>query len=151
MSDPDVISDPDSAREVLGLVNDWVKHAETKAGAALAASGVVGGVLYNLTKGHHDLLLSSVIVLCAVCVFLTALAALGRFGLAFGGKSPQQALFTSITSPVLTLTPRPTKRCFGTSPRTPSSSSANWEHRYGQTHVLQTRSSHGLAGRWSAC
>ncbi|MCD9193372.1 MULTISPECIES: Pycsar system effector family protein [Streptomyces] len=41
---------PDHAWKALALVIDWIKHAETKAGATLAATGVTGGVLYNLTK-----------------------------------------------------------------------------------------------------
>lgn len=40
--------DPDEAWQVLGLVNDWLKHAEAKAGLALATAGVLGGLLYSL-------------------------------------------------------------------------------------------------------
>ncbi|MGW4881336.1 Pycsar system effector family protein [Streptomyces sp. NPDC004262] len=40
----------DHAWKALGLVVDWIKHAEAKAGATLAATGVSGGVLYNLVK-----------------------------------------------------------------------------------------------------
>lgn len=42
--------DPDTAWKSLSLVTDWIRHAEIKAGAALAASGVAAGVLYNVTK-----------------------------------------------------------------------------------------------------
>ena len=45
---------PDQAWKALSLVVDWIKHAETKAGAVLAASGVSGGVLYNMVKGAAD-------------------------------------------------------------------------------------------------
>jgi hypothetical protein len=48
------ISEPDQAWKALSLVNDWVKHAETKSATILAATGVVGGVLYNLVKGRTD-------------------------------------------------------------------------------------------------
>lgn len=41
---------PDHAWKALSLVNDWVKHAETKSVAILAAAGVAGGVAYNLLK-----------------------------------------------------------------------------------------------------
>lgn len=45
---------PDQAWKALSLVVDWIKHAETKAGALLGASGVSGGVLYNLVKSQAD-------------------------------------------------------------------------------------------------
>ncbi|WP_155858730.1 Pycsar system effector family protein [Candidatus Blastococcus massiliensis] len=40
--------DPARPWEVLSLVNEWVRHAEAKAGTILAAAGVVAGVLYSL-------------------------------------------------------------------------------------------------------
>ncbi|MCW2539620.1 MAG: hypothetical protein JWN95_1345 [Frankiales bacterium] len=42
--------DPDPAWKALGLVNDWLQHAETKGAGALASSGVIGGVLFNVIK-----------------------------------------------------------------------------------------------------
>ena len=65
---------------MLILVNDWVKHAESKAGATLAAAGVIGGVLYGLVKGQHhpSIALDAASVICGV---LTLAAAL------FGGLS----------------------------------------------------------------
>lgn len=45
---------PDHAWKTLTLVIDWIKQAETKAAATLAAAGVVGGVLYNLIKDESD-------------------------------------------------------------------------------------------------
>lgn len=49
--DDDKHGDIDEAWRVLGLVNDWLKHAEAKAGLALATAGVLGGLLYNLVTG----------------------------------------------------------------------------------------------------
>ena len=46
--------DAAEAWKAASLVNDWVRHAETKSAGVLAASGVVGGVLYNLVKGLTD-------------------------------------------------------------------------------------------------
>ncbi|GAS86717.1 Pycsar system effector family protein [Mycolicibacterium brisbanense] len=46
--------DAAEAWKAVSLVNDWVKHAETKSAGVLAASGVVGGVLYNLVKSRSD-------------------------------------------------------------------------------------------------
>ncbi|MFG2572306.1 Pycsar system effector family protein [Streptomyces sp. NPDC048481] len=45
---------PEHAWKALSLVNDWVKHAETKSVATLAASGVAGGVAYNLLKDQSN-------------------------------------------------------------------------------------------------
>lgn len=45
--------EPDQAWKALSLVNDWIRHAETKTAATLAATGVAAGVLYNLVKGWH--------------------------------------------------------------------------------------------------
>lgn len=47
-------AETDDAWKALSLVVDWIKHAEAKAGAVLAASGVAGGVLYNLVKSQSD-------------------------------------------------------------------------------------------------
>jgi peptidoglycan/LPS O-acetylase OafA/YrhL len=83
--------DPDHAWKALGLVMDWIKHAETKAGATLAAAGVSGGVLYNLVKDQTSpgWWLSIAAVLCGVFV----LAAGGCAALAFlprlGGRAEE--------------------------------------------------------------
>lgn len=39
---------------MLTLVNDWVKHAETKVAATLAATGVAAALLFNLVKDQHE-------------------------------------------------------------------------------------------------
>ncbi|MGW6413831.1 Pycsar system effector family protein [Streptomyces sp. NPDC055055] len=64
---------PDHAWKALGLVIDWIKHAETKAGVTLAATGVTGGVLYNLVK-DADTPSTWLIASAALCG-LTVLAA----------------------------------------------------------------------------
>lgn len=46
----DVEPDPDQAWKALSLVNEWVRHAETKVAATLAAAGVSGGLLYSIAK-----------------------------------------------------------------------------------------------------
>ena len=48
--DQDAPCDPDHAWKALGLVNEWLRHAEAKSATSLAAAGVVGGVLFNLLK-----------------------------------------------------------------------------------------------------
>jgi hypothetical protein len=47
---PERLPDPDQAWRALSLVNDWIRHAEAKATATLAAAGVTGGVLFNLVQ-----------------------------------------------------------------------------------------------------
>ena len=42
------------AWKAVGLVNDWVRHAETKAAVTLATSGVIGGVLFNLVRNQAE-------------------------------------------------------------------------------------------------
>ncbi|MBQ1096641.1 hypothetical protein KBY55_11190 [Streptomyces sp. b94] len=68
---------PDHAWKALGLVVDWIKHAETKAGATLAATGVTGGVLYNLVKdvGTPSTWLIASASLCGLAVLAAGLCA----------------------------------------------------------------------------
>ncbi len=55
---------------ILGLVNDWIKHAETKAAGTLAAASVSAGVLFNLVKdvSNPSRLLDIVAILCAMSI-----------------------------------------------------------------------------------
>ncbi len=74
---PNPAPDPDQAWKALNLVNDWIRHAEAKTGATLAAAGVTGGVLYNLVKDQEHLSgwLCTVAVLCGVAIVACALCA----------------------------------------------------------------------------
>lgn len=40
----------DDAWKVFSLVNDWIRHSDTKVGVTLATSGAVGVMLYNLVR-----------------------------------------------------------------------------------------------------
>lgn len=75
--DQAVQGDVEQAWRVLGLVNDWLKHAETKAAAALTAAGVVGGVLYSLVSEVHDLpwLIGLVALICGLAVLTSGVFA----------------------------------------------------------------------------
>ncbi|HEY1920518.1 MAG TPA: Pycsar system effector family protein [Streptosporangiaceae bacterium] len=66
--------DPDQAWKALGLVNDWIRHAETKTTATLAAAGVSGGVLYNLVQHQTNPSpgLCVVAVLCGLAIVTSA-------------------------------------------------------------------------------
>lgn len=67
---PEATADSTVAWRILGLVNEWIRHAETKAVGTLAAAGVSAGVLYNLTRDVSDpsYVLVVVAVLCAACI-----------------------------------------------------------------------------------
>ncbi|MBK6871325.1 MAG: hypothetical protein IPG94_08045 [Kineosporiaceae bacterium] len=70
--------DPDQAWKALSLVNDWVKHAETKLGVTLAATGVTGGVLFNLVKdrGHASAIFNLSAAVCGVAIFVAGVCAM---------------------------------------------------------------------------
>lgn len=82
---PPVVSPPDSAPveaaeawKAVGLVNDWVKHAEAKAAATLTGAGVAGGVLYNLVQKpqHANALFAVSAIVGAVAVVAAASCAI---------------------------------------------------------------------------
>lgn len=70
--------DPDQAWKALGLVNDWLRHAETKLGLTLAAAGVTAGVLLNLVKDRHEpgALLLIVASLCGLSALIAGVCAM---------------------------------------------------------------------------
>lgn len=53
-SPSEATANADQAWKVLSLVNDWLRHAETKLATTLTAAGVTGGALFNLVKDHKD-------------------------------------------------------------------------------------------------
>jgi hypothetical protein len=66
-ADPSPIPpDPEQAWKALALVNDWLKHAEIKLAVVLAATGVSGGVLFNLVKdrAHYSHLYNLAATVC---------------------------------------------------------------------------------------
>lgn len=67
---PEDSPQPDQAWKALGLVNDWIKHADAKVGATLAFSGAVAVMLFNLVKNQDEPSwpLSFASVLCAAAV-----------------------------------------------------------------------------------
>ena len=67
---PERMPDPDQAWRALSLVNDWIRHAEAKATATLAAAGVTGGVLYNLlhSQTHPSLALDILATINALMI-----------------------------------------------------------------------------------
>lgn len=68
------LPDPDQAWKALSLVSDWIRHAEAKATATLAAAGVTGGVLYNLVhpQTHPSLALDIVASINVVTIIASA-------------------------------------------------------------------------------
>lgn len=67
---------PDHAWKTLTLVNEWIRHADAKAGATLAFTGVLAAMVFNLVKDFDrrsttfDLL---VVLACALLVLTAAL------------------------------------------------------------------------------
>jgi hypothetical protein len=76
-SEPLNATSPDDAWKILNLVVDWIKHAEAKAAATLAATGVAAGVLYNLVKpitGRSTIFVATS-GLCGVLLFIAGVTA----------------------------------------------------------------------------
>lgn len=72
-----VVADPEQAWRALGMITDWIKHAETKSGATLTAAVAVATILYSLVKDQHHpgLGLSVAAVSCGSLVFAGAATA----------------------------------------------------------------------------
>lgn len=91
--------DPDQAWKALSLVNEWIRHAEAKTGATLAATGVVGGLLYSLVKNqnHPSLAISVLASACGACVLAAgvfcALALVPRMRVRGQAEDPSNLLF----------------------------------------------------------
>ncbi|WP_460654660.1 Pycsar system effector family protein [Kribbella endophytica] len=62
----------EQAWKILDVVTGWVRASEVKATAALAAGGVIGGTVYNLTKNETLSVAEIVIVICSVASILGA-------------------------------------------------------------------------------
>jgi len=71
-------ANPDHAWKALSLVNEWIRHADAKAGVTLAFTGVLATMLFNLVKDFKsrtpcfDFV---VILACALIVITGALCA----------------------------------------------------------------------------
>ncbi|WP_239146011.1 Pycsar system effector family protein [Actinoplanes couchii] len=74
---PEPDATPEDAWRTLLLVVEWIKHAESKAAATLAAAGVAGGLLYSLvnTATPRGPVLVVVASLCAATITVVAVAA----------------------------------------------------------------------------
>lgn len=70
--------DPDHAWKSLGLVNEWIRHSDAKAGVTLAFSGAIAALTFNLTKdlGSWTCPMSvTAVVACALLVVTVGLCA----------------------------------------------------------------------------
>jgi hypothetical protein len=68
----------EDAWRVLGIVNEWVRHAEAKAGLCLAGAGFVGGALFQLVSDsdrRDDRLVQALAATCALWVCAACLFA----------------------------------------------------------------------------
>jgi hypothetical protein len=75
--------EPEQAWKVLLLVNELLKHAETKLAAVLTAAGVAGGGLFGVVRGH-----SSLGVAWGVLTVTCGVAVIAAGGFAMAGLSP---------------------------------------------------------------
>ncbi|GAB4084012.1 hypothetical protein GCM10028784_06420 [Myceligenerans cantabricum] len=66
--------DPDHAWKLLGLVNEWIRHSDAKAGVTLAFTGALGTMVFNLVKDfdHRTILFNTLAVLAATLLVLAA-------------------------------------------------------------------------------
>ncbi|PZS28722.1 MAG: hypothetical protein DLM61_14255 [Pseudonocardiales bacterium] len=64
----------EDAWKLLDVVVGWVKHAEAKAVATLAAAGVIGGLLYNVVRSEPkpSFPLDACAALCGILVLVAA-------------------------------------------------------------------------------
>lgn len=79
-----VLAEPDHAWKVLATTNEWIRHADAKAGVTLAFVGVTGTTLLNLVKdeGAWSLFLN-------ILVFADLLALLSAVSFAYFALSPR--------------------------------------------------------------
>ncbi len=75
---PPASAGPDQAWKILQMVNEWVRHAETKLAATLAAAGISGGVLFNLVRNQHEtsVYFDVAAVVCCTAVILSGVSAM---------------------------------------------------------------------------
>lgn len=67
---PPVDANPDHAWKALSLVNEWIRHADAKAGVTLAFTGVLATMLFNLVKDFESRTVGSDVVVIAACALL---------------------------------------------------------------------------------
>lgn len=65
---------PEHAWKALALVNEWIRHADAKAGVTLAFTGVLGAMVFNLVKNvdRRTPMFDLFVVLACALLVLTA-------------------------------------------------------------------------------
>lgn len=71
-----VVPNPDHAWKLLGLVNEWIRHSDAKAGVTLAFAGVLATMAFNLTKDFTARTPLFDVCVILACVLLLTTAAL---------------------------------------------------------------------------
>jgi hypothetical protein len=71
-----VAPNPDHAWRLLGLVNEWIRHSDAKAGVTLAFTGVLATMVFNLTKDFTARTLVFDVCVIVACLLLLTTAAL---------------------------------------------------------------------------
>ncbi|WP_416354943.1 Pycsar system effector family protein [Curtobacterium sp. VKM Ac-2887] len=68
------LPNPEHAWKTLLLTNDWIRHADAKAGVTLAFTGALGTILFNLVKesAPRSVAFDVIVVLASSLLVLTA-------------------------------------------------------------------------------
>lgn len=74
--EPAPAPDPDSAWKTLGLMNEWIRHSDTKAGVTLAFTGALATMTFNLVKDFTHRSTSFDVLVVITCGLLAATGAL---------------------------------------------------------------------------
>lgn len=67
---------PEHAWKALALVNEWIRHSDTKAGVTLAFTGVLGTMTFNLAKDFASRSPLFDVLVAAACTLLVLTGAL---------------------------------------------------------------------------
>lgn len=73
---PALAPNPDHAWKALALVNEWVRHSDTKAGVTLAFTGVLGTMTFNLAKDFTSRTTLFDVLVAVACTLLVLTGAL---------------------------------------------------------------------------
>lgn len=73
--------DPNHAWQALSLVNEWIRHSDTKAGVTLAFVGVLGTMTFNLVSDFEARHTLFDVVVVITCLLLITTGALGGWTL----------------------------------------------------------------------
>lgn len=95
---------PEHAWRTLSLMNEWIRHADAKAGVTLALAGVLGTMLFNLSEQVDDWtrFSASVVIFTCFClgatIILCGLTLIPRTRSSGRNPAPNMLFFGNIAS-----------------------------------------------------